>query len=482
MKVQLINPPRFNKTPVIREVRCAGLSPVSVFPPLNLAYIASFLRERGIDISLIDANALDLSWNDVEDSIRKFKPDVIIFKSSPPTMIWDCNTAKIAKKINKKIITILDDSHIAPVFPEKTLKKFPYIDLLIRGESEKTSFQLIKTIKGKRNFNKVTGISFRKGNKIVNTKPTPPIKNLDDLPIPAFDLLPINKYFSITFSKRKPFMTIITSRGCPFRCDFCIVGGSTVWRGSGNGWFQRSAKSILDEIEHLVKNYKIKDIYFFDETFTVDKKRVLEICKGIKKRNIKINWSCNSRVDSVQDEKMLKTMAEAGCWNLLFGVESGSQEILDSCNKRINISQIKKTFEITKKYGIYASSSFMVGLPGETKETIRKTLKLALELNPDFSQFVITTPYPGTILYEKVKKEGLLERDYKFSSYDAYCVQDHPVLRTEFMSSEEIARAQKWLYKKFYFRLSYILHRLFSIKNFNELKYHLKAMKYVAGV
>jgi radical SAM superfamily enzyme YgiQ (UPF0313 family) len=477
MKLMLINPPRFNGIPIVREIRCAGTSPVSVYPPIDLAYIASYLR-NDVEIKLLDANALNLEWTDVKKEIKNFHPDIILYKASPTTMAYDARTADITKSVDKKILTVLDDAHIVPYIPEKTLKTFKNIDILIRGESEKTVKLLIDAIKEKKNLKDVTGISFRRNGKVINTHPTPPFKNLDDLPFPAYDLLPIKKYNSITFARKSPFMTLVSSRGCPFKCDFCIVGGSTVWRGSGKGWYSRSAKNILDEMELLVNKYGVKEIYIFDETFTVDKKRVLEVCKGIKKRRIEVSWSCNSRINTL-DGEMLKAMKSSGCWNILFGVESGSQELLDNVHKGIKIGDIKKVFKLTKDNDIFASASFMIGLPGETWETVEKTLQLALEIEPDYCQFVITTPYPGTRLYDYVKKKGYLIKDYDFGGYDAYGIAEDPVLRTDKMTNLELMEAQKHIHRKFYLRPSYVIKRLFTIRSWMQVRMMIKGFFYI---
>jgi len=479
MKLMLINPPRFHGIPVVREIRCAGTSPVSIYPPIDLAYIASYLRDK-VDIKLLDANALDLKWIDIEKIIEEFSPDIVLFKSSPSTMSFDAQTATVAKRVNKKIITILDDAHIAPILPERTLETFMDIDILIRGESEKTLEKLLNVLENNGDLEWVTGISYRKDKEIISTPPTEPFKNLDDLPFPAYDLLSIKKYNSITFAKKFPFMTLISSRGCPYKCDFCIVGGSTVWRGSGKGWYSRSSENILDEIELLVNKYGIKEIYIFDETFTVNKKRVIEVCNGIIERKIKVSWSCNSRVDTL-DEEMLKVMKKSGCWNILFGVESGNQKLLDIVNKGIKIDDIRKTFELTKKSGIHASGSFMIGLPGETWETVENTLQFALELEPEFCQFVLTTPYPGTKLYDFFKENGYLIRDYNFGGYDAYGLAEEAVIRTDEMSNVDLMKALRYVHKKFYMRPKYILKRLTRIRSWKEIKEMARAFFYVTG-
>ncbi|MFZ3060702.1 MAG: radical SAM protein [Candidatus Methanoperedens sp.] len=475
MKVLLVNPPRFKGTPVVREIRCAGLSPISVYPPIKLAYTASMLEANNIEVKILDANAFDYSYEDVKKYIENYNPSVVIFTSSLTTISYDVLVAKLAKEINKDIITVLDDSHIAPVAPEKVLNKFGFVDVLIGGESEFTIMDLINNIDSLEN---VKGISYIKNGSFIRTENREP-EDINLLPPPAYHLLPIDRYFSLTFARKKPFGTIITSVGCPFNCIFCIVGGSTVWRGYGKRWRAKKADKVLDEIEYLHKHFGIKSLYFFDETFTVDKNRVIEICKGIVERGIDIEWSCNSRVDTVNEE-VLQHMKLAGCWNICYGVESGSELLLSNANKSTTAKKAKEIFKISKKLGLSASASFMIGLPGETWQTIEETLDFAKELDPSRAQFVITTPYPGTLLYEEVKKQGLIEQDYCFSGFDAYCVDSAPVSNTSNMSAGELLDAQKYIYKSFYMRPSYLIRILLRAKSLTEIYNLIKARRYVS--
>lgn len=473
MKVLLINPPRFKETPVVREVRCAGMSPVSVYPPLRLLYLAGFLRDNGFEVTLIDANGENLDYLKVKKLIRKIKPEMVIFTTSPTTMSYDCKTAKIVKKINHKIITVLDDSHIAPVYPEKVLYKFKEIDILIRGESEKTILDILKNYP---DLNKVSGISFRKGKKIINQKPQKPI-GLNNLSLPAYDLINLDNYYSWTFGKEKRLATILTSVSCPFKCSFCIIGGATVWRGYGKKWRAKEPKRVIKEIEYLY-NLQVRNFYFFDETFTVDKERVKKICQLLISNKLKINWSCNSRVDTV-DMEILRFMKKSGCWNICFGLESGSQKILDSVNKGTELNQAIKIFKICHNLGIKTSASFMIGFPEENEQTLKETLILAKKLDPDRIQFVITTAYPGTLLYDLVKKEKLLEKGYNFSGFDAYGINNEAVLKTKYLDAKKIISLQKKMYLNFYLRPNQILKLISSIKSFEDFYSLLKLIKSV---
>jgi anaerobic magnesium-protoporphyrin IX monomethyl ester cyclase len=472
MKILFVNPPRFNKIPVIREIRCAGFSPGSVYPPLKLAYTAGFLRDNGFEVSIIDANAENYEWDDVKKMAEKFLPDIVIFSSSPSTMAFDSQTAKVCKEINQNIITVLDDTHISPVMPEKVLNTFKDIDVLINTGSEFTALEVCKNPK---NLEKIEGIAFRKNQRIVNNLPRKEL-NIEKQSLPAYDLLPFRKYTSISTSRKKPFAAIITSSGCPFNCSFCVIGGATVIRGYGPKWQAKTPEKTLKEIEYLIDNFGIKSLYFFDETFTVDKERVKKICQLILDKKIKIEWACNSRVDTI-DEELIKLMKKTGCWKICFGVESGSQKILDLASKKTLLEDTKRIFDTAKKIGVCATASTMIGLPGENKETLKETLKFIKSLKPYRAQIVITIPYPGTRLYDDVKGRGFLEKDYSFIGYDAYGVCGEPVLRTEELSSADLKNEQKKMIFKLYLTPGIFLRTLKNIKSFSYINNLLKALK-----
>lgn len=449
MKIILINPPRLNGNPMVREMRCAGLSTVSVYPPIELAYLAGQLRKKA-EIKIIDANGENLSFEDIRKEIKSINPDVVVFTTSPTSFSYDAKIAKIAKVTNKKIKTILLDSHIAPVMPEKIKKSFPDIDNLIAVHP---LFSIPKLLG-------LEGVA-----------------NIEEHPLPAYDLLPLNKYSSMSFSRKKPFTTLITSVGCPNSCNFCVIGGATVERGYGKKWQFKSAKKVLEEIKYLL-SLGVKSIFFFDETFTASRQRIIELCSMIEKERLKFEWSCNGRVDTLNEET-IKAMKKAGCWNILFGIESGSELLLEGANKGTGIEKAKEAVMACKKNGIYVSASFIIGFPNETKETIKETLEIAKEIAPYRAQFVILTPYPGTKLYDQIKEKGLLLKDYSFEGYDSYCVDNEPAIKTEKLTAKELISAQQYIYRKFYLRPSFLLNTILSIKSFDQLANIIKSIKYL---
>ncbi len=449
VRILLINPPRFKGNPMVREMRCAGLSTVSIYPPIELAYLAGVLRKNA-EVRILDANALDFNFEQVKKEVADFMPDAIVFTTSPVSFSADAKIAGIAKEVSGKIKTILLDSHIVPVMPEKVRENFPEIDEIV-GTNPLFCIPKLFGFEG--------------------------VNELENHPLPSYDLLPMEKYFSITYSRKKPFATLITSIGCPNRCNFCLIGGATVQRGYGNIWKFKSPEKILSEIKHLL-NLGIKSIYFFDETFTAQKKRVQDLCGLIKKEKLNFEWGCNGRVDTL-DEETIRMMKTAGCWNIMFGIECGSEDLLQDANKGTTLSKAMAAVLACKKNNINVSASFVIGFPQENWETVKKTLAIAKKVNPYRAQFVVLTPYPGTRLYDEVKSKGLLLEDYSFSGYDAYCVNQAPVIRTEKMTAQDLLKAQKYLYRRFYLRPSYLLGVLWRIKSFNQLSYILKSVRYL---
>jgi len=449
MKILLINPPRYNGHSIVREMRCVGITTVSIFHPVEFAYLAGLLRKYA-KVKIIDANALNQDFKDIEAEIKEFRPNTVIFSASLPSFSADIQVAKIAKKIDKNIKTILLESHVVPVMPAKINQTFPEIDHLVGAEP------LI-------NIPELLGFEG--------------IKELENHPLPAYDLLPLKKYFSISFTRKKPFASLITSVGCSNRCNFCIIGGATVNRGYGKIWRFKSPKKIIEEIKYLL-SLNVKNIYFFDETFTVSKQRVIELCNLMIKEGVEVDWACNGRVDTL-DEELIKIMKKAGCWNIMFGIECGSQELLDEANKGTTLAKAIDMVKCCKDNGIQVSASFVIGLPHETMETIERTLEVAKKINVYRTQFDILTPFPGTKFYDEIKEKGLLEKEYSFSSYDAYCIDDLPVIRTEKLTSKELAEAHKYIHRKFYLRPVFMVKMLFSIRSWSQLINLIKSIRYL---
>ena len=287
------------------------------------------------------------------------------------------------------------------------------------------------------------------------------IKNLGDLPIPCHQLLPISKYNLPFIGKRYTFVT--TSRGCPYECIFCR--SPILWNRKARS---RSVKSIIKELD-LLKKLKIKNFLVHSDVFTVNRKIAIELCKTMINRKFKFKWICNSRVDTV-DEELLIWMKKAGCWMINYGIESGSQKVLDRAKKGITVSQIKKAVILTKKIGIKVWGYFMIGLPGENWQTVDETIKLAKELPLDLANFAVAAPYPGTEFYKLAKRKGWLIS----SNWEDFDQNYSPIVNYPQISSQEICRAMKKAYLIWYLRPSAIYSLISGIKSWSDLKTLIK--------
>ena len=443
---------------------------ISLHPPLGLAYLASYLNLKKIKTKILEANAYNLNE---EETIKEIiNSDARFIGIGAVTSTIDivlklCN--KIKQKDKSKII-ILGGVH--PSFlPKDTLDKCSSIDYIIIGEGEKIIYNLVSAIKKKKPVKKIKGIAFidKKKNFIQNPDEEL-IKNLDLLPFPARDLLPIKLYkpgieFDQGFKGRK-YAEIITSRGCPNKCVYC--SSAYFWKRVR----MRSVENIFQEIKQL-KNQGVKYISFLDDTFTISETFIINLCKKIKRFNLK--WDCYVRVNNLTDN-MIKSMKEAGCIGMRIGFESGNNQILKNIKKNTTIKQARNSMKIMKKYDIKTFGFFMIGLPGETKKTIEDTINFAIELNPHFASFAITTPFPGTEMFETYLGKKWLEKDINWS---ALTLHSSEITRTEDLKPKEILTYYNKAKKRFYLRPKYFLNVLsYSIRHPKEiLIYSLRLIK-----
>ncbi len=449
MKVCLISPP-YNSA--VKST--AGVSS----PPLGLAYLASVLREKH-EVKIIDANILDYTMADVRRELKSFYPDVVGITSVTPSIPQAYAVAKVAKGVREDCTVVMGGPH-ATFLPRQTLEECEYIDVIVKGEGERTVEELMETIESGETLETVRGISFRKGNQIIDNEPIPFIKNIDGIPFPSRDLLPMSRY---QFNGVK-YTTMLTSRGCPFGCSFC--SSSRLFDGY---WRGRSPENVLEEIENIYGEYNIKNMEFVDDTFTLDQKRAEKICDGIIKRGWDISWGASSRVDTLSKE-LVEKMKKAGCWILFLGIESGSQKILDAIGKRITIEQAKKAVRIMKDAGIQVLGSFMVGFPQDTLETIKETINFAKSLNLDYAEFSMLTPYPGTPIYDyALENDLLLTKDW--SEYTAI----EPIIKIKGVSEKQLKVFFRKAYISFYLRPRIVLKWLKN-KQFSFIKSGMKAV------
>ena len=392
MKVVLVNPPYG------RRAAPAG----AVTLPLGLAYITSYLLEAGIPTQLVDCTPRGLGMKQLEQLLIHEEPDIFGITATTPMINAAIQVSRLVKSLDHPAWVVLGGPH-ASAFGEQALKQFDTIDIIVRGEGEHTMLELIKELeKAKPELDTVAGISYQKDGSTFTTPARPLIEDIDSLPFPYRDPDTMKRYRpSIKWYHRMPFTTMITARGCPFRCAFCSCHLTF-----GRKARLRSAENVVREIEELVQVQGVRELIFYDDTFTLNKKRVHEICDLLLERNIDITWGCLSRVDTV-DEALLRKMRLAGCHMISFGVESGSDTMLQIMKKGTTSSQARSALALARNVGISTTATFIVGVPGETRETLNQTINFAGEVNPTFAEFFRLIPYPGTEFFDTFSEQNI---------------------------------------------------------------------------
>jgi radical SAM superfamily enzyme YgiQ (UPF0313 family) len=435
----------------------------AVCPHLGVISLAAVLEQKGYSVKVLDAQALKLTFNQVISIIRKINPKIVGITSVTAEFIQAKRLCKAIKAINN-ITTIVGGPH-PTVMPQSC--DLDEIDYIVLGEGEETIKELVDLImkKSKQRADRIAGIGYRKNNKLHINNPRPLIENLDELPFPAYHLLPINKYKNYAaFDDGRNFTTLITSRGCPFKCIYCT--SSKVF---GHRWRTMSAQKVFEWISVLYNKYNIRNIYFQDDEFTINKNRVVEFCKLLIKNKYDLKWGCLSRVSDIGEE-LISFMAKAGCKEIAYGVETGYKEGLIKIRKGITLEQVRKAVFLTNKYKITAGVSFIMGFPWETKEHLKKTIKFAKSLPADMIYFQTLIPYPETEVYDVIKNEGLLV-DQDWNQYVQHSiVGTDPIIRTRYLSNKELVYWNTRAYFETYFRPSYIMRRLKKIHNLKHLK------------
>ncbi|MFA6525932.1 MAG: radical SAM protein [Candidatus Buchananbacteria bacterium] len=366
--------------------------------PLSMAIIASMLKNSGHGIKLLDANVLNLSAERILQAIFDFAPEALIATSTPIDR-WECpnsNIENIFKLINQADVKykILAGSH-GTTMPEWVFDSCK-IDFIIRGEPELAAEKLIAALSQGGSFSGITGLSYRDGGKIINN-PIERITYLDALPLPAYDLLPMDRYSSNDYAK--PFSIIMASRGCPFNCVFCLkamMPGQYVVRG---------IDKVIEEVELLINKYQVRSIFFQDWEFFIDSGRVEQICEALIGKGLKLSWGANARAtDIIKCKEIMPLVKKAGCVNINLGMESASNRVLTAINKRITQDDLQQAIGILKASGISGGYCVLLNAPGENTETIKETVDFIAKNDLQVKQFLPVIPYPGTILFDRINK------------------------------------------------------------------------------
>jgi anaerobic magnesium-protoporphyrin IX monomethyl ester cyclase len=424
-----------------------------VVPPLGLAYLASTLEREGRRVKILDALALGMTWGEFEAEVKKQKPDLIGLGGMTPTID---NTLRAIRACRPYTRTVVVGGPHVSVLQQEFFRECPEADFGVVGEGEKAFAGLVKRLEEGKDPWEVPGV-------VGPEKANPPgdfIEDLDSLPFPSRHLLP-NRAYRYALWPGKKITTLITSRGCPYHCIFC---DKSVF---GSRWRPRSPENVLDEMEQVVKDFKIRSMILYDDLFTLNKQRVMQLCLGILERGLRIEWKCEGRVDRV-DAEMLGGMKKAGCTLIAYGVESGNQEGLDYLRKKTTLSQIRRAFALTHKAGIRPMAYFILGIPVETFEGGLRTIEFAKELKPEYAQFSILSPYKGTDLYEEAKSKRWYREVEANNPFDKD--RKRPVLLSENWTEETLQEILKEAHRRFYFRGGYILNRLRGIRSFQGIR------------
>ena len=458
MRVALVNPAQVTRYPQ---------------SPMGLALIAAVLEKEGHQVTVVDANVLGLQPEEVV--YRVTDADVVGLTAMTPTVNTAASIAHYIKQANSNSTVILGGAH-AMLLPEETLATIPEVDVIVRGEGEETIIDLLRALEHKQPLSKIQGISYRQDGKVISTDARSAIVDLDSLPFLAYHLLPMRGYRPHPpHGRALPFAAIITSRGCPYRCSYC---SKPVF---GDNYRGQSSKRVVDEIAYHKRKFGIKEFAFYDDVFTLDKQRAYAIADEIIERGLKIDWTCETRVNLV-DKELLRYLKQAGCYSIAYGIESGSQEIVNTLNKDITLEQAEEAVSLSREVGLQTIGYFMIGSPGESPETIRQTIQFAKNLKLDFAQFSITIPLPGAKLYKLYidgrKGESIPWESFVYADFNKSIT---PIFESNQLNKDDIQKWIKRAYKEFYLRPSYIWQRIRHTTSMGDLRVGIRGLSMFLG-
>ena len=432
-KVVFVQPPNLQKSGQWKKqgvIRC----------PLNISMLASFIREKGrYDCSIVDFEVTPASSPEqMARLILGLSPKYVCFTSLTPRFPTIVKISQEIKKIDAGIVTIVGGPHITGT---PTTALYEGISYGVVGEGEEAMLDLLNSLEDGKDPSRVQNIVYRDGKTIKVNKPRPFIKDLDRLPFPAWDLMRIDEYKDPTYFEGS-HLAIFSSRGCPFDCIFCA--SCVTWDRKIRF---RSTENVLREIRHIVNVLKVNNIMFWDDSFALDKKRALEICDGIIREKIRINYTVQLRADSVSGE-LVGALKRSGCSFAAIGVESGNENILKAIGKNETKEQFKKAIQMMKDARLRTIASYIIGLPGDTHETIKETIDFAFELDADQSKFMILAPYPGTAVYRLACERGLVD-PASFRQMEQTNYYDSVGINLSRVSDEDLIRYQDEAYARF---------------------------------
>lgn len=431
-------------------------------PPLGLLFLAAVLEREGMEVDVFDFQAEFVDWGDIERRIASKDYPFFGITGTTPVISGAYRIAEIIKKHHPHTSVIFGGVH-ATALPEEALAK-PYVDFVIRGEGEESLYHLIR---GKP-LSTIGGLSYKHEDQFIHNQPDGLIENLDEIPSPAYHKLNLNNYKPAAGAyKRLPAINMTSTRGCPARCTFCNSAKIKLRK--------RSADKIYAEMSMLVNHHHIREIQFYDDTFTVFPSNIKRLCQLITENRLDVTWSCFARADYVNPE-LLATMKAAGCHQIMYGIESADESILLNIRKNCPKEKSAQALAMTRAAGIDSRCTFMLGNPGETIETIKRTIQLSIELNPDIAVYNITMPFPGTEMFQWAKSNGLL-RTENWDDYDLAT----PVMQLPTITSKEIVKMYNQAYRSFYMRPGFIVNKLKKLRSLSDIKVLLRGSSSLLG-
>ena len=457
MKVILINPP-YDVGGYMGKLSKMAF----VFPPIGLTYIASYLRDRGVDVAIFDCQVHDKA---IESVVDDFHPDIIGITCQTSLVYSTIELSRKLKRVFPETKIIVGGVH-ASIRPQDLLQD-DSINCVAIGEGELTMFEYVQAVESGRDWTKVPGIASIKNGQVMFAPVRDMVKDIDIFPMPAMDLLPLDKYQTSPDNRTGDMLgTLITARGCPFNCIFCA--SKLLTKGK---YRTHSIERVCKEVERYIEDYKVNQLFIIDDNFAIDKIRAKELCREFIRRAFqeKITWWTDSRVDCV-DEELLVLMKKAGCTIISYGIETGVQRLLDFIEKGISLEQIRETVRITKKVGFSIRATMILGLPTETREESLRTIKFAKELKIDQVRFALATPFPGTRLYDIATEEGgITSNDWTAFSLMSGYTGKKPIYVPKGRDGKELAQLQRRANLYFYLRPRVILMYLRRINSFKAL-------------
>lgn len=433
-------------------------------PPLGIAFIAAYIEQIGYNVKILDAFGLNYDLDKVREEIKNQKPKVILVGTMTANHKEGLSIMEAAKEIDSTLTVICGGPHVTNL-PESTIMK-PYVDYLVINEGEITTHELLDMIFKRRQLTlpDIKGIIYKENGQMKQTEKRPFIVKLDEIPMPAYHLLPMDSYRAYGWlDEGRRFTTMITSRGCPFKCSFCISSKNFM-----HWWRPRSAEKVFEEILLLYNKYGVRHIYFQDDEFLVDHARIKKLADLIVEHKLDLIWECLSRVNHI-DEDLLKDMARSGCKSVLYGIETGYEEGFKKINKPITLPMVEQAVRRTQKHGIMVKVTFIIGFPWESEKEIKQTIRFAKKLDADITFINTLNPYPGSYVYQEIVDNNLFvgvgdNWEHHISHGTT------PIIRTKYLTDKQLQYWAGRAYLSVYMRPKFIYRKLCQVRNFKDLR------------